>query len=277
VSAALAVAALANAASGGTFLTILKIMSMTKIQLGLGTIVVAGLAAAVAIQHQSTGKLSAENETLRQQVTSLTAETESLSNRMQQPAAAPTLDDDQRRELMRLRGEVAMLREQTNLVAALQAQQRELKARLEVEATAVKAPSADDQFKNSRINVVNALKIIGTAFRIYANDHDDRFPTSFNMIQNELGGTTNASGNFPGNIPLTSFEMVNVGTATDRYPLMFAAREKNPCQNPDGSWQRMYLLADGSVQQLGSSDGDFDAVEQKWIQNHPEAVAPSNQ
>jgi hypothetical protein len=35
---------------------------------------------------------------------------------------------------------------------------------------------------------------------------------------------------------------------------------------PDGNWSRMYLLIDGSVQEAGPADGDFDTWEKEWIQ-----------
>ena len=58
----------------------------------------------------------------------LTAENERLSNLV--VLARPPLSDEQFRELLRLRGEVAMLRQQTNAVPQLRKENRRLAARL---------------------------------------------------------------------------------------------------------------------------------------------------
>ncbi len=103
-------------------------MSMTKIQLSLGAIVVGGLAATVAIQHQTENKMRGDNQVLRQQVAGLAANNESLSNRLLHVSPASSLADEQFRELLRLRGEVGMLRQQTNLVGTLREEIRHLQA-----------------------------------------------------------------------------------------------------------------------------------------------------
>jgi hypothetical protein len=74
--------ALAGAAAGTvTTLTLLKFMTMTKLKLGLGALVVAGVATTLVIQHQAQEKLSVENESLRQQITQLQSDNLGLSRR----------------------------------------------------------------------------------------------------------------------------------------------------------------------------------------------------
>ena len=82
-------AALAGAAAGtGTTLTLLKLMAMTKLQAAIiGTLVVAGVATTVVVQHQA--KLRAENQSLRQQLAQLKTDNESLSSQLAQPKVAP--------------------------------------------------------------------------------------------------------------------------------------------------------------------------------------------
>ena len=75
-------------------------------------------------------------------------------------------------------------------------------------------------------------------------------------------GSTNFT-EFPGNVKLDGFELLNVSVpnAHDKYPQMTALRERLARQAPDGTWQRIYGLCDGSVQTATSYDGNFDAWE----------------
>jgi RNA polymerase sigma factor (sigma-70 family) len=64
-------AALATAATGGGALTLFKIMAMTKLQLGIGTVMVAGIATTLVVQHQAQLTLFQENQALRRQIAQL--------------------------------------------------------------------------------------------------------------------------------------------------------------------------------------------------------------
>jgi RNA polymerase sigma factor (sigma-70 family) len=245
----------ATAEAGATW-TLLKIMSMTKFQLGLGAIIMGSLAVTVSIQQQTAGKLRGDNEDLRQHVASLVSDNESLSNRIRQPTAPAPTADDQFRELLRLRGEVGRLRAQTNLLSKLQAENRLLQSKAAISQE--NQAEAKDRFVAHRDSIINAAKMIGVAFRIWAGDNNNQFPTNFAQCSNELGNVPN----FSGNIPLETFELVNPGKANTSYPRAIAAREGTPRPSPFGGWERVYLLADGSVQRAASDDANFDAWEQ---------------
>ena len=112
-------AAIASAAaSGGATLTLVKLMTMTKLKLGIiSAVVVAGVATPLVIQRQAQVKLRTANQSLRQQVgqlAQLKAQNERLSSLLAQANSAQSLPKDQLSELMRLRGEVGILRRQTN-------------------------------------------------------------------------------------------------------------------------------------------------------------------
>lgn len=122
--------ALASAAAGaGTTLTILQIMSMTKLKVAVITAVVAaGVAIPWVMQHQTQTKLAAANEALQQQAKrteELAAENARLASLAAQPAPAPVVTNSPSLELLRLRGEVARLRQEersrTNGPSALSA------------------------------------------------------------------------------------------------------------------------------------------------------------
>ena len=89
LAAGISSAALAATAAGtGTTLTLLKLMTMTKLQTAIiGAIVVAGVAMPLVIQHQA--KLREENQSLRQQIAQLKTDNEGLSSRVAQLKVAP--------------------------------------------------------------------------------------------------------------------------------------------------------------------------------------------
>lgn len=106
--------ALATAATGtATTLTIAKILTMTKLKIGIaGAIVAAGVAAPLALQHNVQAKLRVENQALHTRIAELegVAEKQRAADSQAQRAETQSLADDQLRELLRLRGEVAQLR-----------------------------------------------------------------------------------------------------------------------------------------------------------------------
>jgi hypothetical protein len=89
-------------------------MALTKLKLGvLGAVVVAGVATLLLIQHQSLVQLREENQSLMSQVAQLTevaAEAARLSNLVVQARSSLSGFKDQTQELLRLRGEVRLLR-----------------------------------------------------------------------------------------------------------------------------------------------------------------------
>ena len=93
-------------------------MTMTKLKLGIiSAVVVAGVVTPLVIQRQAQAKLLEENQFLRQrvdQLAQLKAQNERLSSLVAQANSAQSLPKDQLSELMRLRGEVGILRRQTN-------------------------------------------------------------------------------------------------------------------------------------------------------------------
>jgi RNA polymerase sigma factor (sigma-70 family) len=121
MAASIAGAAIASTAVGtGGTLTILKFMAMSKLKVGLvGAVMVAGVATPLVIQqNHSQSKLRVENQELRQQNTQLTeqltplaAENARLSNLIAQAKEYPSAQQSQSNEILKLRGEVARLRQ----------------------------------------------------------------------------------------------------------------------------------------------------------------------
>ncbi len=83
LAATLTTASLASAGTGT--LTLLKIMTATKLKLGFSAIVVAAVTTALVVQHQAQIKLREENQSLQQQMAKLQTENERLSKHSPTP------------------------------------------------------------------------------------------------------------------------------------------------------------------------------------------------
>ena len=116
-------AALASAATGGgTALTFLKIMSMTKLKVGIiSAVVVAGVSIPLMMQHRAQTRLREANEALRQQAEAtsrLAAANEELSKRVALAnTPPPASNNNPSLEMLKLRGEVGRLRRETTEAA----------------------------------------------------------------------------------------------------------------------------------------------------------------
>ncbi len=133
LAAALAAGSVAGTAAGaGTAVSLLKLMTMSKLQIGVVSALVAGgVAAPLIVQyrsqaalHDAQAALRARNDDLAAQI----AETERLSNLLGQANDSRRLTSSQAAELLRLRGEVGSLRRQTNDLAIAQADNQRLRA-----------------------------------------------------------------------------------------------------------------------------------------------------
>ena len=172
-------------------------------------------------------------------------------------------------ELLRLRGEVGVLRRQTNEFGKLREENQQLHTGQDVtkEQMARLLNEAQNYVKLHQIDAHNALKIIGLATRRYADDHGGRYPTNFDQIIDDLDGSTN----FGSNIRLDDFEFVNAGLPSERYPQMIIFRQRFPVRTENGKWSRVYGTVDGSVLTETSADGNFDDFERQHV------VLPPNQ
>src|ERR1019366_9250812 len=81
-------------AGTGTF-TLLKIMTATKLKLGISALVVAGAATAFVVQNQVQERLRADNESLTQQLAQLKTDKEKPSNQPATTGDSQKLPDEQ--------------------------------------------------------------------------------------------------------------------------------------------------------------------------------------
>jgi len=258
LAASVSSAALASAAiGGGLALTMLKLMAMTKLKAALGAVIVAGVGTTVVLEHQALARLREQNLTLQQQAEQLTRQAAERQRRPDPNAQAgkPALRQDQElRELNRLRGEVGALRQQTSQIANLRAENSQLRS-----ATGELDDPAEAEFKEQTQERANHLKQWGLSFFLYAHDHNDQFPATFEQAagaqQNEalLDFATN------------NFDIVYRGAVTNvsnpGETIVF--REKLARRSPGGQWVKVYGFADGHVETHAEPDGNFEAWERQ--------------
>jgi hypothetical protein len=101
---------------------------MKNLKNGLIVAFLIALAILFFLQHQQQEKLRADNAALAQQFAQMQTDNESLSNRLAAAGDANSLSDKEHNELLKLRGEVGVLRRQTNELGKLQEENQQLQA-----------------------------------------------------------------------------------------------------------------------------------------------------
>jgi hypothetical protein len=142
-----------SAAAGGTTLTLLNLMTLTKLKtIAASAIVVAGLGTTFVLEHQTQARLRNENRALLQrfeQFAGLQSENAKLSNQLARVQQGQSLSKEQLSELMRLRSEVGTLRNQKNDLEKLREENRKLRSTPNPRPPAEAATESDNFPKES--------------------------------------------------------------------------------------------------------------------------------
>jgi hypothetical protein len=216
-------------------------------------------------------RLRQENQSLRQQIgglAQLKAENGRLSNLLAQ-AESSQLSQDQQSELMKLRGEVGLLRRQTNELGSLREDNRRWQASLAAarpNAESARADSVAERQKEMGIAKMNDAKVLVLGMTLYANDHRDQYPTNFDQIAPFFTKDPNDAA-IPNLTGTNQFEIVYQGSIAEITEPMSAIviREKQPWPGAIGGWSRTYGFADGHCEIHASPDGNFAPWEQEHI------------
>jgi len=239
-------------------------MNMIPVKLGIvSAVILASLATPVVVQRDARAGLREKRAALRQQTDRLaesTAENRRLSNLVAQAKAA--FSDEQFRELMRLRGEVGMLRRQTNATQLLREENRRLEARLNTTQNqpTTMSPGELQQglLTEKREAMRNICLQLPQALQRFASDHTNQTPTDLLQLRNYF--STSAGESMLG---LRLFQLVS-----DRPEIVVPAnalllRDPEEHRKPDGKWARLYAYGDGRIVEATSDDGNFDAWEKQ--------------
>ncbi len=251
------------AAASGTTLTLMKLMTMTKIKTGvIGSLVVAGAVTSLVIQQQSQAKIRESDGALQQQADQLArlqTERERLSNllaRANGPAA-----EDRLSELLRLRAEAAILSQQTNDLAALQEENRRLREQNSQLANQMKTPL---QLKDEGYARSLYARDWLLAFRVYAMQNQEQFPTNFEQAASLL---PDAVAKAATSITTDQFEIVYHGPyeLTNGNNVIVLREKQARRQWPHGNWSKVYGFADGHSETHSEAEGNFDTWEKQRI------------
>lgn len=124
LAATVAASALGTAAGAAPALTLLQIMTMTKIKTGVAALAIAGLSVPLVMQYQAHQELKLANQQLARQYAAAAAEIEPLKQqvaRLSDAAAKAAQATGPSNELYRLRAEVTRLREEARDTARARA------------------------------------------------------------------------------------------------------------------------------------------------------------
>jgi RNA polymerase sigma factor (sigma-70 family) len=255
LAATLTTSSLAGAGTG-TFV-FLKIMTMTQLKLGVTALAVAGAATVMVVQQQAQKQLRTDNASLQQQLAQLQIDSESLSNRLAATGNARPLSDEQLNELLKLRGEVGVLRRRTN--------------QLEKLSMTPNAPppkpggqedsDADPQRQQAMARMSNAKQFVLTMM-LYANDNEGVFPTRFDQMTNSFNDGLRTA--------LRDLEITYQGALSNIHDpaSTIVVRESQPWLY-NGKWSKVYGFADGHSEVHTEPGGNFDAYEQQHMFSPP--------
>ena len=205
---------------------------MNRLKLGvLWVLVLLGAVALLVFQRHLRARIREQDEALVRQadrIARLEAENERLSNSIVH--AAPNLPpaSDPSQELLRLRGEVGVLRQETNELGSLRKENLAL-SRSVAESGTNQLP-AEDQLIIGRTHAVDAITALLQAIKNYATNHAGQFPANLDQLitSGELGAT-----NLPGNLGLNDFEF-GQGAGPDLRGNQAILRLRVPLARPGG-------------------------------------------
>lgn len=236
--------------------------TLTSLVLSMKTPLIYSVSAvllAIPIIHQELGIQRTAAE-----LANLSAELQAGSNRsLSGPLSTQEELEQLRREateLESLRSEAERLR--TSIGSDRRAQIESAELKLRAAESDLQSAVATKEAKRVREQSVDSLKHLGLAARIFATDNQERFPTSFGEMREIIGLD---GDKLPSGLPIDGFEFYpQPRVISEREPQLFLFREKEPRLAPDGTWERAYTLADGSVQNAHSSTKDFS----EWERTH---------
>ena len=201
---------------------------MGRLKLGLGAAAVIATSAVILIGQQSNRTILAKNQLLASQISQLKGVNQNLAAQIAANQTRQGLSPTQFKQLLHLRGEVGLLRDQTNPLARLKRQNKSLLS--SINSGDADRLSPEDQYTLKITNAKNAFdKLLGD-IRDYASKNGGQYPTAFNELKS-YGRLTDAS-NFAGNLSLDDFEFTDLPKLKRFKPII---RLRVPIPKPGGA------------------------------------------
>jgi len=249
-----------------------------------GVIVVGAVMASLLIQRRDQARQRENNALLRQQenqLAKLATENQRLSNLVVQTRTNSVLrPDDPTAELAHLRAKVEALRQQTNQLAELPRQLAEKRLLAGAQAFYSGDFNLLEHNRESAITMaggpratgkLNDARALTAALRKYADEHQGEFPLNLDQVGAYLPKALEADSPPWANAPPTAtkdFEIVYQGSLDKLQGIprgtVAVIRDQQTWEGPDGKMMRVYGMADGVGQTVGSDD-NFQSWEAKHI------------
>jgi RNA polymerase sigma factor (sigma-70 family) len=256
-------ATISTAALTGTSLTLATIAMTTFQKIAVITALTATIGAGLYAAKQ-TADARSEAQKFREQQAPLLAQIQQLqaqrdqdSNTIAALRQSPAAVSNNNAELLKLRGEVAVLRRRAELAAFPRFPGSPPPNGAGTREGRPPDNSPAGQFDTQEQNAISALRSLTLAMSVFADDNSGEHATNTPQLIPYLGRT-----NFPGNLQLKDFEFITPGAAGD-----LALRERQPRQSPDGIWFRVYATREGKVLEMAEPDtSSFDDFEKSQTQ-----------
>ncbi len=226
----------------------------------------------LVLLQQKSRQLRERDELLQQQgeqIAQLASDNERLSNTL---VKATTPDSSaQASELLKLRGELGLLRRQTSEVAKLREENRRLQSASTARQPAPMPPyPTDEQARQIGIAKLSDAKVLMLGFVLFAQANQTQFPSTLDQAKPFL---TNADWSLT---QTNQFEILYQGSLTDLTSPqnIIVLREQQAWPAQQGGWSRTYGFADGHSEIHHSADGNFQDWEAQHILAPPAAAQP---
>jgi hypothetical protein len=216
----------------------------TRLTVGLVVLVVTGVAVWLLMQREAQTKLAEENAALREQVVQLQAENENLSKAAAESKAVepPPAPSD---EILRLRAEVGVLRQQTNeLGQGLQQHTPRMVSLLPETLQLTNELSAEDRVTLEQTHLVDAVHAILGALKDYAAKHNGQYPDN---LQELVTSGILPNSKFAGGVGLEDFEF-HKPDPKEPSQNQNMLRALNAIQRPGGT----LLIVSGGIDEAGN-------------------------
>lgn len=260
--------------------TAIKASAMTALQKTLISATIAALVGAGIYEARQAARLRSEKQALLAQQEQLAGERDNaLSAAARNTAEVEQLRKD-KNELLRLRGEVGVLRRQLSELETLQTQNRQLQTSVP-KAGQDTPQTLEEQETAQWVRKMDDTRTLALAMIQYADRHQGQFPTNFNQAARYFEQTLRNRLK-PGDIVPSETEIMQL---TNRFDIVYGGswnaptnlaeailvRQKQP-EFRNGKWMKVYGFCDGSARGIAEPEGGFDA----WEARHVIAVPNTN-
>jgi RNA polymerase sigma factor (sigma-70 family) len=257
--------ALAGMMAATTFATKTTLATMNWINAkSLAALTVSALVAGTGtyfVQQREASRLRSENENLAQIKQKLSVDRDAATAALTAREAELERSRAERAELIRLRGEVGMLRAQSKELERLRENNQKLQA-----ALAEKKPAAPSEEKDSEndpqrqmaIAKLNDARLLALGLVLYADEHQNRYPTDLNQTSNYWNSADHRLTN------TNQFDLVIQGSveSVTNAAATIAVRERQPFFS-NGKWHKAYGFADGHAEIKSEPAAGFEAWEKE--------------